>query len=358
MIKDVLASMETALKQLQDINVALDEALVVAVTDQKGTIIFANQKFCEISKYSRDELLGQNHRIVNSGYHSEEFFRNMWRTIASGKIWRGEIRNRAKDGTYYWVDTTIVPLLDERGKPYRYVSFRVDITERKKAEELLRKSEKIATLGELASGLAHEIRNPLAAIKMSLQAMAMDGQGANQTLDLVLAELDRIDAIVGEFLLLSKPHEVQFHEHDLCQLVHTVVDLMRVQATNQGITLTVACDEDVPQVRCEPNQLKQVVINLIKNAMEAMPDGGTVEVQVKRHSPSHVVVRVRDEGCGIPEDLIPRLTEPFYTTKPHGTGLGLSICQKIISDHAGSLDIHSKVNEGTTIDVILPIQGP
>src|SRR5439155_68172 len=138
--KLVEENLKNSLKEISDYKYALDQSSIVAITNQKGIITYANKNFSKISKYSAEELVGQDHRIINSGYHPKEFIRNLWVTIANGKIWRGELKNKAKDGSFYWVDTTIVPFLNDEGKPYQYVAIRSDITEKKNSQEQLQQT--------------------------------------------------------------------------------------------------------------------------------------------------------------------------------------------------------------------------
>ncbi len=160
----------------------------------------------------------QNHSILNSGYHTPVFFKELWGTISQGKVWKGEIRNKAKDGTYYWVDTTIVPFLNDMGKPYQYLAIRNDITERKKTEEILHRQDKLAAVGQLAAGVAHEIRNPLTSIKGYAEFLQLDEKNPERLefLDIILDEIERVNSIVEEFMVLGKTERSKFGGKKYC----------------------------------------------------------------------------------------------------------------------------------------------
>ena len=262
--------MAETLKSLDEIRYALDQAAIVAATDHRGIITYANDKFCDISKYSRQELLGADHRIINSGYHSKEFMRELWRTIARGQVWRGEIRNRAKDGSFYWVDTTIVPFLDGTGKPRQYLAIRSDITARKRAEAQLREQAALTNLGQLTAVVAHEVRNPLAGLRASLQVLGHRSADARDR-DIVAAMVQRIDdlnAKVEDLLLYARPKPPRLQAVNVGALIRDVAHGARVATGSLCPPIEVIGPDDLMAL-ADLDMLRAALLNVTMNACQA-----------------------------------------------------------------------------------------
>jgi PAS domain S-box-containing protein len=341
-------------RHLEDIKYAIDQSAIVATTNTQGRITFVNDKFCEISKYTRAELLGQDHRILNSGYHPKEFMRDLWMTIANGDVWRGEIRNRAKDGSLYWVDTTIVPFLDGRGKPYQYMAIRYEVTARKKSEERLREQAALTQLGEMAAVVAHEVKNPIAGIRGALQVilsrMPSDQRDRGIVVE-IIGRLDSLGDIVRDLLLYARPAPPKQELVDVKSLIESTGDLLRRDPSLTDVTLELKGEP--PPIRGDAEQLRVVFQNLIINAAQAMGGRGAIQVDVAC-APSTCEVAIRDHGPGMPPDVLAKAFDAFFTTKHRGTGLGLAIARRIIEAHHGRIDIDSRPGDGTTVSITLP----
>nr|WP_237562906.1 PAS domain S-box protein [Bacillus dakarensis] len=347
--------LQESLKETSDIKFALDQSSIVAFTDEKGIITSVNDNFCEISQYSREELIGSDHRILNSGLHSKQFFKDLWKTIGQGQVWKGDIRNKAKDGSYYWVATTIVPFIGENGKPYQYLAIRNDITERKKNEEILHRQDKLAAVGQLAAGVAHEIRNPLTSMKGYAEFLLEDevDEQRREFLDIILDEINRVNEIVEDFMVLAKPKAVDLKEKNIIPIIKNVLSLLEFEARKKNVSMHFEANDDIVQIECDEDRLKQVFLNFVKNGIEAMPDGGDITVRVAI-TDGQVQISIQDTGVGIPEDKLKKIGEPFYTTKKNGNGLGLMVSYKIIESHNGTVYIESELNKGTTFNIVLP----
>jgi two-component system CheB/CheR fusion protein len=347
------AARDQSLQRLEEMQQALDQAAIVAATDQRGTITYVNNKFCEISKYSREELIGQDHRIINSGYHSKEFIRGLWRTIAGGEVWRGELRNRAKDGTIYWVDTTIVPFLNAAGKPRQYLAIRSDITQRKQAEAKLAEQSALAQLGQLAAVVAHEVRNPLAGVRGTLQVLrsrAAPDAGDRGVMDAMIARIDVLNSKVEDILRFARPRSPVFE----------TIDLRAVLADAIGSTLASAgagCPEIVAPagtayVHADREMLRDVLLNLLLNACQS---GSTTAVEVHLSEDAGLcTVEIADRGTGFGEQDPERLFEAFHTTKKSGTGLGLAIVRRLVSLQGGTVTLLPRAGGGAVARVALP----
>lgn len=232
-----------------------------------------------------------------------------------------------------------------------------DISDKVKLEEQLRKSDTLNVVGQLAAGIAHEIRNPMTSLKGFIQLLE-DTTKEDHSLyfDVIKMELNRIDSIVNEFLILAKPQVINYVEKDIVQLMRETMELLKPQAVLHNVQFQFEAVGKIPAIICEPNQLKKVFINLIKNAIEVMPNGGFVTIEMKNIDINSILISIKDEGEGIPQEKVERLGEPFFTTKDKGTGLGLMVSYQIVKEHEGCIEIESEVGKGTTFFIKLPVK--
>jgi two-component system, sporulation sensor kinase A len=261
-----------------------------------------------------------------------------------------ELKLKALDGTIIDVEASSICVHKDPRFPIVQVVIR-DLTERKKTEEIIRRSDKLSIAGELAAGVAHEIRNPLTALKGFMQLLRAKN---TDYVDIMLGEIDRISDIVNEFIGMAKPQAMNFIECNLKALIDNVLLFMHPQALLYNVQMTFSVHSRNNMIPCEPNQIKQVYMNVLKNAIESMPHGGLIEISLHAKENGTLMTRIVDQGIGIPEDRMEKIGEPFFSLKESGTGLGLMVCHRIIDAHKGKLSIHSIVNQGTTIEIELP----
>jgi PAS domain S-box-containing protein len=346
------------LGELENIRYAIDQSAIVATTDVRGRITYVNDQFCRISGYGRAELLGRDHRILNSGLHHRAFIRNLWTTIANGRVWRGELRNRRKDGSFYWVDTTIVPFLDAHRKPWQYMAIRYDITERKQNEVRLREQATLATLGEMAAVVAHEVRNPLAGIRGGVQVLSSylspSATEAHEFIREICGRIDSLNAAITDLLEFARLREPKLAPVDIGLLLSDVVKSLQYDPVLAGVTwsLQTACPG---QVKGDVDQLRLLFTNLAINAAQAAGASGHVWLGAAQEGGA-CAVDVADDGPGVPPDTHARVFEPFFTTKHRGTGLGLPTAKRIVEAHGGSIRLLDRPGGGTIAQVVLELE--
>ena len=418
--KQIEAKLSQSLKEVADVKFALDCSSNVAITDHRGRITYVNNKFRDISKYSRAELIGQTHRLINSGHHPREFFEEMWHTISNGHVWLGEIKNCAKDGSFYWVSTTIVPFLDEAGCPYQYVAIHNDITERKRAELCLMQqakdleqafrdlqqaqtrlvqTEKMSSLGQLVAGVAHEINNPVSFIYGNVKPVTYY---ANSLVSLLsqyqthyphppadiaeaLEELDfdfisddllkslasmklgaeRIRQIVSSLRTFSRKDESDKKSVDIHEGIDSTLLILGHQLKAQqsrGMIEVIKHYGPSLSVTCYAGQLNQVFMNILGNAIDALTEVENPQLRIlTEFVDDQVIIKISDNGSGMPEAVRSQIFNPFFTTKPigKGTGMGLSISYQIVTErHGGSITCDSSAGSGTTFTIQIPQQQP
>jgi two-component system, sporulation sensor kinase A len=324
----------------------------VIITDFNDILFINETGFQLLGAEKSDDILAK--RFLDF-IHPEDHrkARNMIETVHSNEtVDFHDYKITKLDGSVFVAEIKGIPTYFQN-QTAQHIIIR-DVTERKKTQEILLHSEKLSVAGQLAAGIAHEVRNPLTAIKGFLQLM--ETQMENKTyLEIIQSEIERIELILSELLVLSKPQESKVETVDLMVLIEEIKTLIDTQAIMNNVQINIKSDCIKLPINCDSNQLKQVFINFLKNAIEAMPEGGTVTVEVKQLCSDKVKIFFKDTGVGIPQHLLKRIGEPFFTTKEGGTGLGIMISKQIIENHHGSLHIWSD-DKGTIIEVILPVK--
>ncbi len=333
-----------------------DGDMVVSV-DVSGIILSANPSTETTLGYKTDEIIGMNY----SGFVAvdrREDWHQRYMQVLQGRSQFATTRLVHKDGRRFDVHEKKIPIVSD-GKVAGFFCIVRDITRQKEAEELLIKSERLSAVGQLAAGIAHEIRNPLTVLKGFVQLMQSPVAQSPETktafyLGVMKGEFDRIELILNELLVFAKPTERLLERYDCAELVEDVIHLMTPEANLRNIVILHRVASESYPILCEKNRMKQVLVNVIKNAIEAMTAGGDIVVGVTAANEDSVSILVRDSGPGIPDGEMARIGEPFYTTKNTGTGLGLMVSRKIVEAHQGVLNIYSTQGKGTEVEIVIP----
>lgn len=361
---------------------ALDQHAIVSVTDVAGTIIHANDKLCEISGYSQSELLGSNHRILKSEEHTSDFFRLLWRTIARGEIWHGAIKNKKKQGGFYWVQTTIMPLLNEYGKPVEYIGIRTDITEHVEREQELIKAYAMLEKARDAqsnflSAMSHDLRTPLNAI-IGFSAMinqSVFGNINNDIYEVYLKDIEKsgveLLTLINEVLDVSdieRAREIIDENHcDPVELSRDVARALARSATLKGVEIKMSSSERAPaSIKSDKKITERFLNNLISYVLRHATPDSTVSVHWDRESPGNISLLVESQGDVFPEEMIESFADsialPDALTangSKSSDGFGLYICKRYIASQGGKLGIGNKPSGGTYIKATWPenVQG-
>ena len=366
--------------ELQRVTMAIEQAgEMVLIADPDGDIRYVNPAFEAVTGYGREEVLGQNPRILRSGKQDRAFYDDLWGTVTSGQVWQGRMVNERKDGTLHVVDSTISPVMDDSGRTVSFVAVSRDVTEhlllteeKASLQEQLRRAQTLESIGRLAGGVAHDFNNMLGVIlgygEMVLARLHERDPLRKEVQEIVKAA-QRSATLTRQLLAFSRRQTLQPQVLDLNDLVCDLEKMLR-RLIGEDIVLRLTLTEDVSEVFVDPGQIEQVIMNLAVNARDAMPGGGKLSIEtaqteldeayVARHPGAqpgeYVLLAVTDTGCGMDQEVMDRIFDPFFTTKEEGrgTGLGLATVYGIVKQSGGNIWVYSELGRGTTFKIYFP----
>ena len=327
---------------------------IVSMLDLNGTITNLNPQFEKITGFSRDEFIGKNLADLIPDSHRQIVLDKVSSVVENQCPQMFELELLHKSGKTIFFQSTSLPII-VNDKIAGIICNSRDVTELRQTEERLRRTDKLSVVGELSASVAHEIRNPLTSLKGLVQLLQMEDEKHQLYYQIMIDELNRINHIVSELLLLAKPQQIKYTEADLQSILHDVISLLKTEASLHNIQIEFQVLSHPVMIECEPNQLKQLFINIVKNAIEASSAGDVVNITLQS-ADNNITVVVKDQGVGISKELLERIGEPFYSSKEKGTGLGMTVSFKIVQSHNGTIKFRSEPDKGTEVIVQLPIK--
>jgi len=363
------------LRELEELKRAIDEAACVTITDTKGKITYANDKFVNLTGFSRKELVGKTHNdMLSAGFHTESFFENIWNTLSEGKVWSGIIKNKAKDGSDLWSNVTVTPMLGDEGKPEEYIFIRSDITQQKITEENLANALDDLKVSdkqreEFSTMVSHELKTPLTPIKFNTEMLAEPGVLGSLNKDQldsvkeIMINASRLESLISDLLCAQKldMNRMTFSikKFNTGSCIKQIQKNLFPMIQEKGIELEVK-DSFAGAIFSDENRIQQVLENLLKNSIDFVPEKkGKILIEIQ-NSNNFVTFSVHDNGIGIPKEKEQHLFKKFYqadtshTRKHGGTGLGLVICKGFVEGLGGEIWCESQEGKGTQFFFTIP----
>lgn len=344
-----------------------DSNEAIMISDRKGVLVYVNPAWCRIYGYSQEEAIGSTPRLLHSGMQSDTYYREMWQQILNPRIghWKGELINRAKDGTLVPVLLTITPFRSAEGENDGFMGIAVDMTYKKELEAKVAHQDRLASIGLLASGLAHEVGTPLGVIRGRAEFLTMKAENPafKKDLEVITSQADRISKLIRSLLRVSRSFsDVHMESIKPAEVVAEALSLVGQHFRDDQVEMRILIPDEI-KVRADFGRLEQVLLNLIMNSIHAIrkarsadrPSGHYLRIEAIPQPSGKTQIQVEDTGCGIAPENMKKLFKPFFTTKDvgEGTGLGLAIVAQLVTEMEGQIGAQSTLNQGTTFTITL-----